>query len=251
MKKNIVLLLVVLISHPVLSQTDSDKQSNFSAGADIVSRYIWRGINLGGPSPHIQPFVGYSAGSSGFAAGIWGSYGLGEGSALTEADLYITYSPAGYITFTVTDYFFPLDASFSSDKYFTYRKGATSHTIEASVSYNGTENFPFSLLFAMNLYGVDGTNEDGNNYYAKYIELGYAFPLGDFDIELFAGLAPDNPDTSMGAVDWYGNSGGLINVGAGFSRDIRISDMVEVPVFSSLIFNPEAGNIFILIGLSF
>jgi hypothetical protein len=50
--------------------------SNFSIGADAVSRYIWRGLNLGGATPHIQPFMEYSFGETGLAIGAWGSYGL-------------------------------------------------------------------------------------------------------------------------------------------------------------------------------
>jgi hypothetical protein len=32
-------------------------QISFDFGADIMSRYIWRGLDLGGPGPSIQPFA--------------------------------------------------------------------------------------------------------------------------------------------------------------------------------------------------
>ncbi len=39
-----------------------EKTSGFSLGADLVSRYIWRGVDFGGPSPHIQPYLEYAFG---------------------------------------------------------------------------------------------------------------------------------------------------------------------------------------------
>ncbi|MFP4366827.1 MAG: TorF family putative porin [Bacteroidales bacterium] len=252
MKKTIIpimLALIMLIPGKINSQTT--EQTNLGFGADIVSRYIWRGINLGGSSPHIQPFIEYGIGNSGLVAGFWGSYGIGPGSAGTEADIYISYTPVEIFTLTVTDYYFPADTPFSTDDYFNYRKGATGHTIEGMASFNGTEGFPVSILFAINLYGADGTDEEGNNYNAKYIEFGYTTSYGDIGIEPFAGLALDNPATEQGAEGWYGDSGGLINLGVNLSKSIKMTETLDIPAFSSLIFNPQAGNIYMVIGLSF
>jgi hypothetical protein len=251
MKKSTISILLIMVFFPLVSQPNEPSESNLTFGADIVSRYIWRGINLGGPSPHVQPYIEYAAGNSGLAIGFWGSYGLGAGSALTEADLYISYTPVDYLTFTVTDYFFPSDIPFSRDRYFNYKEGETSHTIEGMVSFNGTESFPISVLFAMNLYGADGTDPDGENYFAKYLELGYSTTYRDTGIDVFAGMALDNPDTAQGAEGWYGESAGLINLGITLSKNIRFSEAISVPAFSSLVLNPEAGNIYMVIGLSF
>jgi hypothetical protein len=251
MKKSIISILSTMVFFPLLSQTDEPKESGLTFGTDIVSRYIWRGINLGGPSPHVQPSIEYAAGNSGLTFGFWGSYGLGAGLALTEADFYIAYTPVDFLTFTLTDYFFPSDVPLSEDRYFNYREGETGHTIEGMVSFNGTGSFPLSLLFAINLYGADGTGVDGKNYYAKYLELGYTADYRGTGVGVFAGMALDNPDTERGAVGWYGDSGGLINLGITFARNIRIGQAISVPLFSSLIFNPEAGNIYIVTGLTF
>lgn len=251
MKKTLSMVLTALSIYSGAFLASAQETSNLDFGADIASRYIWRGINLGGPSPHIQPYIEYAVGNSGLAAGFWGSYGLGAGSAITEADFYLSYTPVDFFTLTVTDYFFPSDTPFGGDEYFNYRKGATGHTIEGMVRFNGTEKIPFSLMFAINLYGADGTDPMGNNYYAKYIEAGYSFSAGDASIETFAGFALDNPDTAMGASGWYGDSGGLINLGITISGNIRFPETIALPAFSSLVFNPEAGNIFMVFGLSF
>lgn len=252
MKKTFLsIVLTAAMCYPGILYVTAQEQSNLTFGADVASRYVWRGINLGGSSPHIQPFMEYSAGNSGLAFGFWGSYGLSSGSALTEADFYVSYTPVDFLTFTVTDYFFPSDIPFSRDNYFDYRKGETGHTLEAMVSFNGTENFPLSVLFAMNFYGADGLDENGESYFAKYLEIGYSASVREYEIETFIGMALDNPKTEQGAEGWYGDSGGVINLGVSLSKNIKFSENIELPAFSSLIFNPEAGNIFMVIGISF
>ena len=252
MKKNLSVILVLAVCGLFLNvQKSSSQDSAVDIGADFVSRYVWRGLNLGGSAAHLQPYIEYSPRNTGLTIGTWGSFGLSPGAGVTEADLYISYSPVESFTVTISDYFFPSDSPFARDDYFNYKKGETGHTLEGMVSFNGTENFPVSILFAMNLYGDDGTDEDGNNYYAKYLEIGYSTSYKNLDIETFAGMAIDNPKTELGAEGWYGDSGGIINLGVNFSGSLRISETISIPAFSSLIFNPEAGNIYLVAGLSF
>jgi hypothetical protein len=224
--------------------------SNFSIGADLVSRYVWRGLNLGGATPHIQPFMEYSFGETGLAIGAWGSYGLGVGYAGAEADLYLSYSPVDWLNFTVTDYFFPSDEPFEANDYFNYNSDETGHTIEAMITLGGFESFPLYATFAMNLYGQDGINAEGEKYNAKYLELGYTGAFNEYEFAAFAGLALDNPNTDEGGSGWYGDSAGLINLGITMSKEYKIFEK-NLPVSSSLIFNPEAGNIYLVFGISF
>jgi len=244
-----VLLLLLL---PVNLMAQDEETSNFSYGADLVSRYVWRGLNLGGSSPHVQPYVEYSFGETGLAAGFWGSHATGNSSTGAEADFYISYSPIDMISIGVTDYFFPSDQAFArTDRYFNYDEETTGHTIEGMVSFNGTEDIPVSLVFAMNVYGADGVDKDGNNYLAKYLELGYTGTIAETEISPFVGMALDDPAEEDGAVGWYGDSFGVINVGMTVSRAIKISDVYELPISSSVIFNPEAENIYLVFGVSF
>lgn len=78
-------------------------QAGIDFGADLVSRYIWRGIDFGN-SVSVQPFLSFSTG--GFEAGAWASYPFtNAGKGTNENDLYVTYS-FGSVALTVTDYFF-------------------------------------------------------------------------------------------------------------------------------------------------
>jgi hypothetical protein len=51
----ITFILFLSITVDVFSQIESPIQF----GADLVNRYIWRGVNLGGSSPGIQPWLKY------------------------------------------------------------------------------------------------------------------------------------------------------------------------------------------------
>jgi hypothetical protein len=245
----ICLLLMTTIISPIYAQDTNNQNSNFSFGAEVVSRYVWRGINLGGSTPHVQPWAEYSFGETGLALGAWGSYSLGAGAG-TEADLYLSYTPIDWLNITVTDYFFPADEPFERSDYFNYKKDETGHTIEAMLTLGGSDNFPFYATFAMNIYGADGVDARGKNLNAKYLELGYNSTIWDYDISAFAGACLDNPDTDNGGEGWYGDSAGLINLGVSIGKPINIGTL-SIPVSTSLVFNPEAGNIFIVLGISF
>ncbi len=241
---------MLLISLPHLYSQDDNASSNFSIGADAVSRYVWRGLNLGGASPHIQPYMEYSFGESGLAIGAWGSYSLGLGLAGTEADLYLSYSPIDWLNVTLTDYFFPADEAFERNDYFNYDKDETAHTLEAMLTLGGSDNIPVYATFAINIFGADGLNSAGEKYNAKYLEVGYNGSLSAFDYSTFAGFALDDPQTDEGGSGWYGDKAGIINLGVTLSKEYTLAQK-SIPVMSSLIFNPEAGNIYIVFGISF
>ncbi len=254
MKNKMIILaclgMIFLLTPNTTHSQENENNSNFTIGADVVSRYVWRGLNLGGSSPHVQPYIEYEFGQSGLAIGAWGSYSLGLGVAGTEADLYLSYTPVDWLNLTISDYFFPADVAFERNDYFNYKKDETGHTFEAMLTLGGTDNLPFYATFAMNLYGDDGINDKGEKYNAKYIELGYNTSIGDSDVGIFLGIAPDDPKTDNGGSGWYGDSAGIINFGFTLAKTYKVAD-TSLPVFSSVIFNPEAGNFYLVFGLSF
>jgi hypothetical protein len=131
-----------------------------------VSRYVWRGLNLGGSTPAIQPAIEFAFGNEdhSIAVGAWGSYSFSGTQTGQEADLYLSYTLKDMFSLTVSDYFFP-DETVGTNKYFNYNmdwntindgtKAQTGHVLEAALSFNGTESIPVSLLFAMNVWGAD------------------------------------------------------------------------------------------------
>ncbi|MCX6247115.1 MAG: hypothetical protein NTW10_05230 [Bacteroidetes bacterium] len=255
------LLTVLLISisiFPCFSQNDdthpeekgSEGKAKFGLGADLMSRYIWRGKDYGN-SPSIQPNVAFSV--SGFKVGVWGSYGFiyNENSGnYAEVDPYISYTWK-WFTVGVTDYFFPNGLTPNeNNKYFNYDSRTTGHAFEACLTFNGPEQFPLQVFAGTLIYGADkGKDSTGvyglgtSNNYSTYLELSYPFAVRGIGVKPFVGGIPFGSG-------WYGPYGGVVNAGLTVSKSIRITKDFELPVFTSVITNPQAQSIFLVFGVS-
>lgn len=241
--------------------TFSQNESPIQLGADVMSRYIWRGVDLGGNSPSIQPWLKYNLASKDTAhalsIGAWGAYTFSPTSN-QEVDLYLTYTFKNVVSLTVTDYFFPgYYNTQNRNRYFNYNSDSTCHLFEGIISFNGTEKIPFTFIFGMNFYGNDAhrINSDGSTgkiFMTKYVEVGYKKNVKGVDFNAFVGAAIDKPNKDRGEVGFYGNkTSGIINLGFKVSKSVQISDKYSLPIQASLITNPEAEKIYFVFGISF
>jgi len=194
------------------------KAEGLDIGADVVSRYVWRGTQFG-DGIAVQPWLSYSFPGIGVEVGAWGSYDLSDDDA-SEADLYVTVPLGDNFSFTVTDYFFP---SGGFDDYFNWDEDG-SHTIELSAGFEASN---FSLLAAINVLGNDTEN-------SKYFEAGYNFyDKDDYSASLFVG-GGDEVYTTDGEFD-------IVNVGLTVSKDIFTA---------SYIINPDLETSFLVVGVT-
>ncbi len=224
----------ILLSLVVLPGAMAQGGAKFELGADLYSRYVWRGTDFGN-SPAIQPWATFSV--SGFSIGTWGSYATNS-KAMQEADLFVSYDIKDVVTLAVTDYFFP-NGSSANNNYFDYNEDSTGHVFEGTATFNGLSTLPLTLSVSYNFYGADPDN-------SLYMELGYGNTFRDVEYNIFVGGA-------TGAYYLYGkndNNFGIVNVGIGLSKAIRISETWSLPVNTSLITNPTAESIFIVFGIS-
>jgi hypothetical protein len=225
-------VMMVLMSYQSFS-------AEFSAGADIMSRYIWRGADYGN-SPSIQPTLEFSTG--GFAVGTWGAFSI-DTDVYQELDLYMSYSFGELLTIGVTDYFFPVYQSSNamfSNKYFDYENETTGHILEGNLTYN-CMLLPVYLSANVAFYGAD-KNEDGDNNFSTYIELGHSGTLNDVGYSVFMGITPGE--------GLYGDTFGVVNLGLTATKEIKFSETFSLPVTSGLIFNPQNENAFFVFGFS-
>ncbi len=247
------------------AQGSSGGNTDLSFGADMVSRYVWRGTQFS-TAPSIQP--GVELGIGNLAIGAWGSYsylGINDGA---EADIYLSYTALNdMLTVTFTDYFFPDDQIASENNYFEYDEEKTGHIFEGSLSFNGTDNLPLSLLVGVNFWGSDAKkiNDDENsqdfnqkegNQMSTYIELGYSTKINETSLDLFSGFTPNKPKEAdpgtgyIGESGFYGNTMGFVNIGCTASKEVAITEKFALPVSASLITNPMSENIFIVFSFS-
>lgn len=235
-----------MVGTDIQAQEEDKKDSPFSISCDLMSRYVWRGTDYGA-SPSIQPGVEYAIG--GFTIGTWGAFTTNL-PGVQEVDLYTSYTFKEIISLTVTDYFFPDEVV--GYNYFNYKEATTGHVFEGTLSYNGTEKLPLSAFVATNFYGADAKriNDDGTTgsiMFSTYAEIGYAFNY----VDVFMGFNCTTADTDKGESGYYGNSFGVVNLGATFSKDINITQRFSLPLTASLITNPQAEKIYLVVGLSF
>ena len=219
MKKIKALTVAAIIM--ALGASTAKAQVEVSAGAGLVSSYIWRGLYCGPAS--FQPGIGLSAGD--FTIGAWGSASLSD--THREFDLYAGYS-IGNFGITVTDYFFPTTGL--SD-YFDY----SGHVFEATLAYSFGESLPLSLAWNSNFAGDDD--------FSSYFEAGYSVSAGDVTV-----------DFALGATPWagaYSDGFALINASIKASKEIKITDSFSLPVFTQAVINPDAKDVFLAFGISF
>lgn len=226
-------LLIIVISNTLFSQS-------LSVNADFVSRYIWRGIDLGANTPSLQPNVKLTAG--GFTAGFWGAYAFSNADALEEIDLYASYSFAlaesGSLSLGFTDYMNPNSGTKIGNIHnHNDEEGPGAHFVELNAGYTGPESFPISLSLNAFLYNVDEN--------PIYFQVGYATAVEDVGFSFFLGGTPGDDNGYYGVTEFS-----IINVGFTATKSIKISDSFSVPLFGSVILNPASENLFYVLGFS-
>lgn len=206
-----------------------------TVGADVVSKYIWRGQDLG--STAVQPTLGI--GYKGLSLSAWGSYGITDPADTKELDLTLAYTMGG-LTIGVTDYWFS-DGLDPQGRYFKYDAHGTNHLFEANVGYDfGLA----SLQWYTNFAGNDGTNKDGKRAYSSYVEASVPFTLGGADWTATAGAVPF-------ATTSYATTGfSVTNLSLKAAKPIRVSDTFSIPVFGQIAVNPCSQKAYLVFGFT-
>lgn len=223
-KKIILVLVAVLSISTMKAQEEETPKTTFDIGVDYASRYIWRGLEFS-DSPALQPYAEMSSGN--FTMGLWASYETGGQVVGQEFDFYASYA-FGPVSLGFIDYSFPVDGA--SDGYFMMKN----HIGEATLSFDGVDSFPISLMVGANIY-----NDDANSIYT---ELGIPFSIGGTEMGAFIG----------GGNEIYTTDGdfALTNVGFSASKDVKITDAFSLGVSASAIFNPDTDDAYLVFVLS-
>ena len=220
-------LLAVVMPFTALAQDKVEA----SVGADVVSKYIWRGQDLGGIS--IQPSL--SIAYKGFSLSAWGSVGT-KSSDDKEIDLTLGYEAGGF-SIAITDYWVD-----GSTGYFHYGARNTDHVFEAEVGYDFG---PLAISWATNFAGADGVKENGKRAYSSYISLSAPFTLGGLDWAAEIGATPWE-------TDYYNDGTGgfaVCNISLEAAKEIKITDSFSLPVFAQGTFNPKTEKAYFVIGV--
>jgi len=246
---------------------------SFDLGADLVTRYVWRGTQYGGNGPSIQPNICFNW--KGFSLGFWGAYSTNGTNSSQELDLYLSYTFwKDMLTIGFTDYFFTND-SLHEDP-LNFKQNATGHIFEPTLTFNGSDKIPFRLMLAANVFGHDAYrinndptsdkfNKDDGIQYSSYLEVGYFTTIKDIDLDVFLGVnltSPRGEDKTifpvgdptnfyMGESGFYGNKAGVVNLGFTIARELQITEKYALPLSASIILNPMSEDYYFVFGFSF
>jgi len=204
--------------------------------ASFQSRHVWRGT-LTCKAWNIQPTINVSR--KNFLLGTWAAYTVDNSYA--EVDLYLSYT-IGSFSFAVLDYFCP-DENQQFNRLFDFKQPSTKHTIDATLSFNGTDNFPLQIMASTLIYGDDLEPISGKNYFSTYVEANYTLERSpDQRFDFFVGFTPYK--------GYYANSFNLVNAGFSINQSLMVTETFQIPVFGKFCFNPYKESIHFVFGIS-
>lgn len=226
-------LIAVMLGTGFSSLSHAQDKVEASAGADMVSSYIWRGSSCGGIS--VQPNLSVSY--KGLSLGAWGSVGF-DSKDTKELDLILSYQIGG-LNVAVTDYwFFPSDETLQVE-YFQYAARNTQHVFEATIGYDfGVLGINWNTNFA----GSDFYNTDDKRSFSTYVALTAPFTLGGLQWQAEVGITP-----------WrglYADQFNVTNVSLKALKELSITENFVIPIFAQLIVNPYVQRTHLVFGLT-
>jgi len=233
---------------PTVNAQEVEEESQWSAGLDIYSSYIWRGTKFGS-GPAFQPSVSFATG--GFEIGAWGSVNSSTDEAF-EMDLYASYAIGGF-SVGLTDYYFGGDWT-----------SQNAHYLEPSLSF-GIGGFSIAGYY-MFLAGSDADPGVPGSPAMVDLVTGEVTPaveaidpvkkssLGSSgDLYFQAGYSFKHVDFALGAGDGQYTDNGDFKfcvISVGTSKEIKITENFSLPLSGAVILNPSTKGFFITAGIS-
>jgi len=196
----------------------------YTVGADVVSNYIWRGIQVAGLGVQPDLAVGYG----GAYIDLWGSVNASDwmfNKFYPEVDLTVGFARWG------------LDVKCLFMYYFT---GWGNYTQEWRAKYRVSNKLPLHVMLCTRTFGRDHYNVNENENvnkkraYSSYIEIGYEFAL-PYEMTLFANL---------GMTPWksfytgYQGNFAVVCLDAKLQRSWELSKHCYMNAFAQVMLNP-------------
>ena len=212
----------------ISGQPDTVKAVSITANVDLMSRYIWRGIEIG-HAPSIQP--GVSVTWKDFTLGAWGAYKM-NGEGVQETDFYLSKT-FKFVTVAIWDYWTFNDTT--AFDFTDYNEKTTGHQLEAQVLFAGGESLPFNFMAGYFFYGADISK-------SIYLELQYVLKSGPANLVFFAGYQAKGT--------YYAPKTSFVNFGGTVKKSVAITGRFSLPVSISLIVNPFERSSYLVAGIT-
>ncbi len=204
-----------------------------SLEAELVSRYIWRGIDLESGAS-IQPSI--TLGWKGFYLSAWGNTSITPFD-LNEVDITLGYN-IGNFTVEVTDYWWDDgDAKFGDYK--------NDHSFDVNFSYYISEKIPLTLSTAVMFYG-DSNPETEKNKISAYFNAAYDINC-PYGIVLTASIGATTK--SFNYIDR--SVRGITDIALKATKEIKVGRNYSIPIYTQAIFSPVVDKAYLILGVIF
>lgn len=237
------LLNIIMVLILAAGSLPAQDRPEIKAGADLVSRYIWRGFDIGS-APSLQPAI--SGSYKGLSVGVWGAYALSnESSGVDEIDGWLSYTiylKSIAISALVTDYYYPNlggDTADSQNDLFNYADSGGAHILEAGLQIAGPRRVGVKFSAYYNF-----RNEPGH---CTYFELSYRAAFNSVALDLFAGATGGSVKNPA---FYQSENFSFINVGVGVTKQIPLGESFALPLFIRFIVNPAIEKAYLIGGIS-
>lgn len=236
------LALVALIASPRLAAqetyTSKEKRSTspFSLNLELVSRYVWRGLEYGEGATFF-PSLNYTCGN--FTAYALGCTGLN--GDYKEVNLGLLYKLQSF-TITLADSYATTKAGLK-DQYLNLSQRSTRHNLDLRLMYEPNK-IPFWFFGSCFVYGNDRLS-DGSQAYSSYLEVGYRksfLPHQIFSVAL--GATPNKSFYTN-----YERSAGFVNVTLQYAVGLQLGKL-ELPVSVAYTLNPQREKSYVYLSLT-
>lgn len=236
-KKNVLLVVCALLLGVFFAPLRAQERGDWSmtVGADAVSHYLWRGMELGGPSVQPSLYFDYGKGDWAVSLGLWGTRSLlanRYGEHYGELDLSIEASWRNF-TLSLADY--------GEGRYFgPWQEG---HFLDFGLSYTLSENIPVTLswysIVNQTFEGsLDGGGFDWAAAFPSYFEVAYDFSLSVVDFSVAAGMFPF-------ASGYYENDAfGICNLHLSAGHEFEFQHGGTLPMAAQIMYNPVFNEFF-------
>ena len=224
-----------------------------SIKADIVSQYLWRGLELSGLS--FQPTATVSW--KGLSLTAEGSTSINQDD-YRDIDITLGYQ-LGPVNIGVTDYWCTGIDVENRYMYFDQHNGA--HILEGNLGFTCKY---FTLQGYCMFWGNDFKVDSDKHAYSTYIELGIPFKLGNLDWQLTVGGTPMESagtwqaiqrQTELGVRDVntrvyeYAEGAACCLASLRCTKDINLG-IIKMPVFAEINTNPYLSKAHFILGFS-
>lgn len=208
---------------------------SMTVGADAVNHYLWRGMELGGPSIQPSAYFDYEKGDWTVSLGLWGTKSVFKnryGEHYNELDLSVEASWRT-LTLSLSDY--------GEGEYFgPWQEG---HFLDLGLSWTLSENIPLTLswysIVNQTFEGsMDGGGFDWAAAFPSYVEAAYDFSVSAIDFSVAVGLWPY-------ASPYYENEGfGVCNLNLSAGHEFEFNHGGTLPVAAQIMYNPTWNEFF-------